>query len=59
MQEAPTQSTCSESFSGIMDLMRSALPKVHVDSCCRTRTLVKTSKSLNLLGSSSSPKGFR
>ena len=32
---------------------------VHVESCCRTRILVKMSKSSNLLGSSSSPKGFR
>src|SRR3712207_7132450 len=50
---------CSLSVADSLSRMEFGLFNVHVDSCCRTRILVYMSKSSNLLGSSSVPKGLR
>lgn len=54
-----TQRVCSPSVAASLSRIEFGLLSVHVESCCSTRILVKTSKSLNLLGSSSVPKGLR
>lgn len=55
-----THCVCSLSFaSGILSLIRSALIRVHCESCTSTLSLRKTSNSANFWGSSSMPKGFR
>lgn len=54
-----THNVCSLSVAAILSRIELGLFSVHVESCCSTLILVKTSKSSNLLGSSSSPKGLR
>jgi hypothetical protein len=54
-----TQSVCSLSVAANRSLIELGLLRVHKDSCCSTHILVKTSRSLNLWGSSSVPKGLR
>lgn len=54
-----THNVCSLSGAASLSRIELGLFSVHIESCCKTRILVKMSKSSNLLGSSSSPKGFR
>lgn len=54
-----TQFACSASVAFNLSRIEFGLFNVQMDSCCNTRILVKMSKSLNLLGVSSVPKGLR
>lgn len=54
-----TQRVCSPSVAANRSRIEFGLFSVHTDSCCSTRILVGTSKSLKWLASSSVPKGLR